>query len=596
MLDAGGRILDMDSAFRSLTRAAPLPGRRLAQLLDWIPDTQPKAEVSVRHESIGGELEVMIRPLSPHLAPVCFTVTVRRVRTRQETLLTRQLQIARQTFDAFVDSSPVTILTLDPEMRVTMWNRAAEQMFGWTADEILGRPYPLVPTDEWKDFEKLYERVLDGKGFTGVEAWRKRKDGSPIRLRMHTAPMADGEGGVSGAMAILEDLTERDQLENQVRHSQKMEAVGRLAGGIAHDFNNLLTVIMGMCDLMELEDELAEQAFERVSEIRRVSDTARELVAQLMTFSRRQVMRGQIFDLNEHIRNSVRMLGRLISERIELALCLWESPLWIKTDPNQLDQILINLVVNASDAMPQGGRIELRTSQGRAPERLDSASEHHVLLEVADTGTGIPEDVLPHIFDPFFTTKKAGSGTGLGLANVYGIVEQSKGHVTVDSALGHGTCFCVFLPQQAAPRVVAGVGVGAAGEGGSERVLLVEDNDAVRRSTAKLLESMGYAVEVARDGAEAVEAFEGGLRVDLVLSDLSMPRMTGAELADYVREHYPELAIVLMSGNLDVADLKEEVEAGRMAFMQKPISLRSLSKTLRVALDGRGRQPSQLAG
>nr|WP_255216111.1 response regulator [Pseudenhygromyxa sp. WMMC2535] len=526
------------------------------------------------------------------LREVAYVATLKPVHSLAELELRRELRSLRQTFDSFIEASPVAILTLDLDKRVSLWNRTAERVFGWTAEEIIGQPYPLVPPEEWSSFEALYERVIGGEGFSGVDGLRRCKDGSFVDLRMYTAPMRDIDGEVIGAMALLEDLREQRRLEERIRHSQKMEAVGRLAGGIAHDFNNLLTVIVGMCDLLGLDHDLSSSALERVEEIQRVSESARGLVAQLMTFSRRQVMRMRLLDLNAHLRESARMVKRLLGEGVALGLELPDAPVWVRVDPAQFDQILVNLAVNAGDAMPRGGELGFRTTIVEQPEGLGggAASEHSerrfARLEVRDTGVGIPADVLPHIFDPFFTTKALGTGTGLGLANVYGIVQQSGGIVEVESEPQRGTCFHIYLPLAEAPRRAARVeGRRASLPPGHERILLVEDNDAVRKSTARLLGTLGYEVEVARDGAEALERVSAGLRVNMVLTDLSMPRMGGAELAKQLRAQVPELPIVFMSGNLDVAELKAEVEAGRATFLQKPVSLRVLAKTTREVLD-----------
>ena len=591
LLDGDGRVLDLDPGFEQLTGLGSAGlGRRLPQVLVWSPAPDFEKPVCARRRSYAGELELCVRP-TVALGPVRFTATVRRTRSPLEADLERQLRIVRQTLDAMVEASPVTILTLDRDKRVTLWNRAAERMFGWSAEEIIGQPYPLVPAEEWSSFEKLYDQVLAGEGFTGVESRRQRRDGSFIDLRMHTASMRNAEGEVTGAMAILEDLTETRRLEERVRHAQKMEAVGRLAGGIAHDFNNLLTIIIGMCDLMNLEVELDPPGHEYLDEIQRVSESARELVAQLMTFSRRQVMRPQVIDLNDRVRESARMIQRLIRDDIDLHLELSFEPAWVRVDPTHFDQILVNLAVNASDAMPAGGELIFRTKI----EDEDDDDFPLVRLEVIDTGVGIPEDVLPHIFDPFFTTKAVGAGTGLGLANVYGIVQQSGGTVEVESSPEEGACFRVHLPLVGPPtetpvRRPRATSIPA---GNRESILLVEDNDGVRRSTAKLLRSLGYQVEVACDGTEALERLWDGLRVDLVLTDLSMPRMGGTELAKHLHSRHPELPIVFMSGNLDVAELKAEVEAGRATFLQKPVSIRALATVTREIF-ARGLEPSSL--
>ncbi|MCB1185367.1 hypothetical protein KDM41_18255, partial [bacterium] len=306
-----------------------------------------------------------------------------------------------------------------------------------------------------------------------------------------------------GGVALLEDLSERRQLEERMRESQKMEAIGRLAGGIAHDFNNLLSVVIGLADLLELEGELEARGREYVGDIQRVAQSGAELVAKLMTFSRRQVVRPELIDLVARVRESGSMLGRLIRETIAIELDTGDVGLWVELDRSQLDQILVNLCVNAADAMVGGGRLTIATSardvgEGERTTLLEPG--RYVCLSVRDTGAGIPEDLRSKIFEPFFTTKA--SGTGLGLANVYAIVTAAGGEVEVDSVVGEGTEFRVYLPMRVPPtrrRSRSGAAHQAVARG-SERILLVEDNDNVRRSTSRQLEAIGYRVETARDG------------------------------------------------------------------------------------------------
>jgi two-component system, cell cycle sensor histidine kinase and response regulator CckA len=592
LLDASGSILDLDESFVRLTQLptpAALRGQLLTQVLAGAPALPGDSPTHTRIRE--HEQQVELRCQRCTAGPVAYTITA--LRLPGESVLAQQLRVARQTLDSVIDASPLAILTVGRDQRVVMWNPAAERIFGWTQAEILGQPYPLVPSAERPKFERLFQQVvLDGQGFTGVEATRARKDGSLIELRMHTAPLRDALGQVSGGMAMLEDLTEKRQLEEQIRHSQKMEAVGRLAGGIAHDFNNLLTAVLGNGELLELEPELSAGARERVTAITEVARSARELVAQLMTFSRRGVTRPEVVDLNARIRDAGRMLDRLLGDPIELQISTSPQPVPVRIDPAQLDRVLINLAVNAADAMPEGGvfRVETRV--------VVKAGQSWVCVEARDTGAGISAELLPHVFEPFFTTKPEGQGTGLGLANVYGIVHQAGGEVSVSSEAGAGARFRVFLPLARQPaRQAAGLAASLAesragrpsvspiprarpGEG----ILLVEDNDAVRKSTARILETLGYTVETASDGLEALARWDT-LTVDLVLTDLSMPRLSGAELALRLRARTPGLPIVFMSGDLNIAQLREQVEQGHARFLQKPVSLRELAQATRDGLD-----------
>ncbi|PRQ03764.1 hybrid sensor histidine kinase/response regulator [Enhygromyxa salina] len=600
LLDADGAVLEFDADFARIVElpwASVSVGRVLSELVRWAPPLPlpSGAATSVQQDLGDARVELVIRTATT--GPVAYCVSAERKHT--ETVLARQLRVARQTLDSVIEASPLAILTVDERQRVVMWNRAAERTFGWTREEILGRPYPLVPEDERPEFEELFDKVvLRGSGFTGVESTRLRKDGSRVETRMHTAPLRDAEERVTGAMAMLEDLTKTRLLEEKVRHSQKMEAVGRLAGGIAHDFNNLLTVVFGAGELLSLDRTLSPSSRERVSEILGVAQSARELVAQLMTFSRRQVVRPQVIDLNERLRESGKLLRRLIGHDITLEFDVPDIPAWVRLDPSQLDQVLVNLAVNAADAMPQGGFLRYSSSVRElsvAAEPL--AAGRYACLEVRDSGTGIAADILPQIFEPFFTTKGAGSGTGLGLANVYGVARQSGGNVEVESEAGRGACFRVHLPLVRRPLTRTHSGPHAVPRG-SENILLVEDNAGVRVTMTKTLQALGYTVTAACDGVEALELFDAGLAVDLVLTDLSMPRMGGAEMAKRLAAQLAErlaepsgaqpkgLPVMFMSGNLDVEDLRAQVEQGRAKFLQKPVSLRDLSQAVREVLDG----------
>jgi two-component system, cell cycle sensor histidine kinase and response regulator CckA len=585
LLDTGGTIIDLDPGFVELAQLdEPARGRPIHELLAEAPPLPATGSSVALLEREGGVVELTARRCAA--GDVAYTLVARRI--FGESALAQQLRVARQTLDSVIQASPLAILTVDRNQRVVMWNPAAERIFGWTQAELVGRPYPLVPEDQREGFERLFRQVvLEGSGFTGIESSRLRKDGELVDLRMHTAPLRDAVGRVTGAVALLEDLTEKRQLEERIRHSQKMEAIGRLAGGIAHDFNNLLTVVLGNADLLELDPSLSPYARERVAEILDVTRSARELVAQLMTFSRRQVNRPEVLDLNLRVREATRMLDRLLGDAIELSVEVCDEPTRVRIDPAQLDRVLVNLAVNAADAMPGGGRLSLRTELVELES--EGAGGRHVHLAVCDTGVGIPPDVLPHIFEPFFTTKPTGRGSGLGLANVYGIIQQASGDILVESDLpGGGTCFHLYLPTVAEPvaRPISGPHLQAVPRG-TEAILLVEDDDAVRRSTTKLLGALGYRVEAACNGVEALERWDR-LDVDLVLTDLSMPIMGGAELAKRLRERAPDLPIVFMSGNLDVDELREQIEHGRARFLQKPVSLRELAQTTREALDAAG--------
>jgi len=346
-----------------------------------------------------------------------------------------------------IEASPLAIVTFDPEGVVTMWNPAAERIFGWSENEALGTRLPFVPAEKQEEFLALRRRALLGEVFTEPELHRRRADGSPIVLSVSTSPLRRPDGTIYGIMSILMDVTEakaaeetRNRLtmvEEQLRQSQKMEAVGRLAGGVAHDFNNLLTAISGYSDLL-LHRLPAYSTLRRdVEEIRKAGDRAAALTRQLLAFSRRQILQPKVLDLNAVVAKMGRTLRRLIGEDIELSTDLSPSLSRVKADPGQIEQVIVNLAANARDAMPDGGRITVATADAELSPAYAAAHPEvhpgpHVLLSVADTGPGMSDETQAHLFEPFFTTKERGKGTGLGLATVYGIVQQSGGHIRVN--------------------------------------------------------------------------------------------------------------------------------------------------------------------
>ena len=580
LLSREGTVLFRDEAFeRALGFSVPV-GSVLADLSPCLTTISP--ERAAKLEDVAG-VSLTVTPTGLDEA----AAVVRAERAMPGDGLERDLQIARGTLASLLDAAPVTILVLDLDQRVTMWNATAQRMFGWDASEVYGRPYPLVPEGERGRFTELFDRVVGGEGFTGVEAIRQRKDGTNIDLRIHTAPMRDVDGRVTGAMAILEDLSEQRRLEAQIRHSQKMEAVGRLAGGVAHDFNNLLTVILGTCEVLERDKTLGGRVTEGLEHIRECGEHARSLTAQLLAFSRRQVLSPEITDISERVQATAGMLSRLIGESIEMKLELTDGPLAVLVDTTQFDQLVVNLVVNARDAMAEGGSLTLRTELDEvAAGHAHVPSGRYARLDVIDDGPGIPKDVLPHIFDPFFTTKRLGHGTGLGLAMVHGVVQQSGGHVGVRSREREGTTFSVWLPLSEATHEAtpAPRGVGDAPRG-TETVLLVEDDAQVQLVASKMLASLGYTVWTASDGQDALAQLRAGLVVNVILSDLAMPRMGGRALGQALAEGGFDTPLIYISANLDDPEIHAAIDGGDAHFLQKPFTIAALGRAVRTCLD-----------
>ncbi|MEK6304126.1 MAG: response regulator [Acidobacteriota bacterium] len=385
---------------------------------------------------------------------------------------------------------------------------------------------------------------------------------------------------------------ERTHLEDQLRQSQKMEAIGRLAGGIAHDFNNLLTAIIGYSQLLlgRIDDD--DPMKMEVEEIEKAGKRAASLTSQLLSFSRKQVVQPKVLDLRAVISDLAKMLTRVIGEDIDLINLPAPESACVKADPGHIEQIIMNLVVNARDAMPRGGKLTIQTSvievDARIADReLLTAPGPYVLLSVSDSGVGMDRETQARIFEPFFTTKEAGKGTGLGLSTVYGIVKQSGGDIWVDSEPGRGTTFKIYLPRvddaaETAKPAAASLGVHQS----SETILLVEDEEIVRRLTREVLKTQGYTVLEARDGMEALSIFEQRDRtIDLMLTDVVMPNIGGAELARRVWSVRPDMKVVCMSGYTDDANLQHGVSGASIAFLQKPFTPATLARKVREVLD-----------
>jgi two-component system cell cycle sensor histidine kinase/response regulator CckA len=488
------------------------------------------------------------------------------------------------------------VVATDPDGIVIFWNKFAELLYGWTAEEAVGQTIQeLTPSPFLREHgAEIMERGASGGGWTG-EFLVQGKSGKAFPALLTTSPVRDEVGRVLGFVTVSIDLTERRNLEEQFRQSQKMDAVGRLAGGIAHDFNNLLTVIRLNTEIIMDGFDPTDPRSEDVKQIRSAAERASGLTRQLLAFSRKQILQPRVLDMNSVVGNVEPMLRRLIGEDITISTTS-SARGYIVADPGQLEQVLMNLVVNARDAMPQGGRITIETHSVELDEHY--TSEHapviagrYVMLAVGDNGIGMSRDTREHAFDPFFTTKEAGKGTGLGLATVYGIVKQSGGYVWIYSEPELGTTLKLYFPEVSSSAAFTASEPRTAStetSRGSETILLVEDEEAVRSLTSRILKKQGYRVMAAQHGREAMEmaAKEEG-HIDLVLTDVVMPGMNGRGLVERLTGIRPRIKSLYMSGYTDDDIIRRGFIEPSKSFLQKPFTSDALLQTVRKVLDER---------
>jgi two-component system, cell cycle sensor histidine kinase and response regulator CckA len=503
------------------------------------------------------------------------------------------LRKTTQTLQSVIRTSPMPVVVLDNERLVRIWNAAAEQVFGWSEQELIGGKYPLVAEEEQEEYEKNLKKQAEGTTTSSQETIRKRKDGQKVHVRTSGAAFWDGRGKLAGWVGILEDVTEQRQLEAQFRQAQKMEALGLLAGGIAHDFNNLLGVVIGSAEFLKGRLPPADPASKYVVEIMKASDRATTLVRQLLAFTRQQVLAPHVFVPNEIVRGISSLLKRLLGENIQLDERLAPDLGRVKVDAGQLEQVIMNLAVNARDAMPQGGKLTIETQNVTVDEsyaRLHKGVQpgNYVMLAVSDTGIGMSAQTQSRIFEPFFSTKEKGRGTGLGLATVYGIVRQSEGHVWVYSELGRGTTFKVYFPRTEEPgEPEAEVRSAPGAVSGFETILLVEDEESLRELGAEILRQSGYQVIQAGSPREALALLERhSARIDLLLTDVIMPGMSGHALAELLKPRFPGMSVLYVSGYTDDAIARHGVLDPGVEFLQKPYTRNALTQKIRTILDG----------
>ncbi len=615
-LDVDGRVADWNEGARAMTgyTAAEIAGRPCSVFY-----TRQDVEAGVPAEGLkrareDGRYETRGLRLRRDGSLFVAETTLTAVRNEDGTLLgygaiTRDIsertavherlsaseQSLRSLVDTVLDTLVDGLVIIDRKGTIQVFNRACETLFGYTAAEAIGQNVRmLMPSPFRHEHDQYLKNYLD----TGIrkiigqprEVPGRRKDGSTFP--MHIAVGETRSGGEPIYVGVIHDLSERNRTEGELRQAQKMEALGQLTGGIAHDFNNILMVILANVDTI-LEDEGAAPAIrERTRQIDRAAHRAAELTRQLLAFSRKQTLQPQPTDLNDTVAATVRLIRRTLSEAIAVETVLAPGLWTANVDPTQLESALVNLCINARDAMPGGGRLVLETANATLDESYvaahpDAAAGPHVMVSITDTGTGIAPENLDKVFEPFFTTKEVGRGTGLGLSMVYGFIKQSRGHIRIESELGRGTSIRLYLPRlEGMAGDAPAPARDAALAGGSERILVVEDDPQVRAGVVRQLASLGYTVDEASDGAAGLAAFAAASPpYDLLLTDVVMPGALGGKaLADEVKRRWPETPVVFMSGyNEEAVGPDGRLEAG-IHLLAKPFRKRDLARMIRAVL------------
>jgi len=512
----------------------------------------------------------------------------------RDSTLRKQLEdaelAAKEMLAAVIDASPVAIVCLSPERKVMVWSRAAQQIFGYSAEEAIGHPYMLVPSGREDEFDVLFRRAMAGETLRDVRIERQRKDGALIEISFDAAVMR-GPNGIKGVAYALTDITERNKLEQQLRHVQKMDAIGQLTGGVAHDFNNMLTVVTGTIDI--LADAVADKP-ELVAIAKLISEAAdrgAELTSRLLAFARKQPLQPANTDANDAVTEVGKLLRPTLGENIDIEWKLKDDTWPALVDRSQLVTALLNLAVNARDAMAGGGKLTLETAnvileEAYAKAHSEVTAGPYVMIAVSDTGSGIPPEIRDKVFEPFFTTKGVGKGTGLGLSMVYGFVKQSGGHIKLYSEEDQGTTFKIYLPRADRQQDAASATAAVTPSNGKETILVVEDDSIVRGSVTTQLKSLGYSVVTATNAAEALALIEDGVGFDLMFTDLIMPGgMNGNQLAKEAAKRRPLLKVLFTSGYTENAVVHHGRLDPGVLLLAKPYRKSDLARMVRQALE-----------
>jgi len=507
-----------------------------------------------------------------------------------------EFMLAEQTqarLNRALEQAAESIVITDPQGTILYVNQAFERISGWSREQALGQN-PRILRSGLQDagfYRHMWETLARGEVWTGRFA-NRRKDGSLFEEEATISPIRDSSGRIVNYLAVKRDVANEPHQERKLLQAQKIEAVGRLAGGVAHDFNNLLAVIMGYGEIVLRQMEAADPLRQKMEQILRAAELAADLTRQLLAFSRKQVLQPRVLDLNVVVSSTEQMLHRIIGEDVELKTLLGPQLGSVRADPGQIEQIIMNLAVNARDAMPDGGRLTIETANAELDERYAAShapikSGSYVMLAVGDTGSGIDAATQSRIFEPFFTTKALGKGTGLGLSTVYGIVKQSEGYIWVYSEVGVGTAFKIYLPRVDEVAAPLAEPVRPPLLQGNETLLLVEDETALRELLRETLAGEGYDVLAADGAAEALQAAHAHAGpIHLMLTDVVMPGMTGPKVAESIAASRPEMKVLYLSGYSDESVVQHGLIGPGSAFLSKPFGPEVLLRKVRELLDG----------
>lgn len=555
-----------------------------------------------------GAVDYLVKPLNPVIVKKKVQVFIDlhrqrmhlenlaeklRMEIQQRTETEKELRESKEQFESLSQNSPDIIYTLDPKGRITYVNPAWTEILGHSASEVLGREFTdFSKPKDMPRYRKLFRDIRnDGKTFRDIPGDLIHKDGSVRHFILSGARNQSGIDSIPGMVGLIKDTTTLQKLQAQLLHAQKMEAIGNMAGGIAHDFNNLLQAIQGYAELLLIGKMSGKEQDQEIAEIKKAAQRGAALTQQLLTFSRKGEINFRPLFLNFEVENVHRLLLRTIPKMIEIRLDLASDISYVSADPGRIEQILMNLCVNARDAMPDGGTITIKTSNMCIDDKFSrvnpgSLPGEYVLLEVSDTGDGIPEDLLDHIFEPFFTTKEQGKGTGLGLAIVYGIVKNHKGYITCHSHTGLGTTFKMYFPVLKNFEIIEESRNEVQSEGGTETILIVDDEDQVLQIGTRVLEKFGYRVFQASNGDEAINIYrEKTGEIDLIILDMIMPKMGGRQCLNAILEINAEAKVIISSGFSGDRSSESDIIGLIKGFIHKPYEVGCLLSTVRDVLE-----------